>query len=168
MITPPPIRRSTYDSRMTESVEVERKIAASPETVWALISDVTRMGEWSPETASCQWVGGVPRPDVGARFKGRNELGKRAWTTTCVVTDAEPGRSFGFLVKVGPLDVARWLYLIEPTDGGCRVEERWTERRNAVSKVLGRLATGVKDRAEHNRPNMEATLEQLAAVAERG
>lgn len=151
---------------MAETVEVERVIAAPPEKVWSLISDVTRMGEWSPETTSCRWVGGVLRPEVGARFKGRNELGKRSWSTTCVVTDAEPGRSFGFLVKVGPFDVARWLYLLEPTDVGCRVQERWTERRSTLSKLLGRLATGVRDRAEHNRKTMEATLERLASAAQ--
>lgn len=151
---------------MSETVEVQRHIAAPPEKVWALISDVTRMGEWSPETTDCEWIGDATGPTAGAKFRGRNQLGKRTWSTTCVVTDAEPGRSFGFLSKVGPLDVARWLYLIEATDDGCRVEERWTERRSAVSKLLGQLATGVKDRAEHNRPGMETTLERLAAAAE--
>lgn len=153
---------------MSDTIEVQRHIAAPPEKVWALISDVTRMGEWSPETTNCEWIGGATGPAAGAKFRGRNQLGTRTWATTCVVTDAEPGRSFGFLSKVGPLDVARWLYLIEPTADGCRVEERWTERRNAVSKLLGRMATGVKDRAAHNRPGMETTLERLAAAAESG
>ncbi len=153
---------------MSDTVEVHREIAAPPEKVWALVSDVTRMGEWSPETTACKWVGGATGPVVGARFKGRNQLEKRKWTTSCIVTDADPGVSFGFLVKVGPFDVARWLYLLEPTADGCRVRERWTERRSAVSKVLGQMATGVKDRAEHNRPGMETTLERLAAAAESG
>lgn len=151
---------------MAETVTVEREIEAPPEKVWSLISDVERMGEWSPETESCEWVRQATAAESGACFKGHNRLGARKWTTSCVITDCEPGRSFGFLVKVGPFDVARWLYLLEPTDAGCRVLERWTERRNAVAKVVGRLATGVTDRAEHNRSGMEATLERLAEIAE--
>ena len=153
---------------MTDTVQVDRTIAAPPEKVWSLISDVTRMGEWSPETTSCEWVGGATGPAVGAKFKGRNTVGNKSWTTTCVVTDSTPGQAFGFLVKVGPLDIARWLFLVEPADGGCRVEERWTDRRSGLGKVLGRLATGVADRAEHNRETMETTLERLAAAAGSG
>lgn len=152
----------------TESVQVERQIAAPPEKVWALVTDVTRMGEWSPETTSCEWVGKTTGPEIGAKFKGHNRLGSKSWTTTCVVTDADPDTSFGFLSKIGPFDVARWLYLIEPADGGSRVIERWTERRNPVSKWVGAKFTGVENRGEHNRPNMETTLERLAAVAEAG
>lgn len=153
---------------MTDAVEVHRDIAAPPEKVWALVSDVTRMGEWSPETTDCEWVDGATGPVVGAKFRGRNQLGKRKWTTSCIVTDAVPGVSFGFLVKVGPFDVARWVYLLEPATDGCQVRERWTERRSALSKVLGQMATGVKDRADHNRSSMETTLERLAAAAESG
>ena len=56
-------------------VEVERTIAAAPEKLWALVSDVTRMGEWSPETVGCEWVGDPKEPVIGARFKGRNQRG---------------------------------------------------------------------------------------------
>ncbi|HBM56923.1 MAG TPA: SRPBCC family protein, partial [Acidimicrobiaceae bacterium] len=44
---------------MTESVSVSREMAAPPEEVWALVSDLTRMGEWSPEAKGGRWAGGV-------------------------------------------------------------------------------------------------------------
>ena len=150
----------------SDHVSVEREISAPPEVVWSLISDVTRMGEWSPETTGCEWRKGADGPVEGARFRGRNEAGSRRWSTECVVTRAEAGRSFAFEVVVGPIDVAEWAYRIEPTAGGCRVEETWTDRRGWVAKKLGSLASGVSDRATHNRRTMEQTLERLASAAQ--
>lgn len=152
---------------MTPSVSVERTIAASPDAVWALISDVTRMGEWSPETTACEWLGGASRPATGAKFKGRNSSGTKSWSTVCEVTECEPGRTFSFLVKGGPFPVATWEYRIDPADDGCRVVEEWTDRRNLFLRKTSKLVSGVDDRAAHNRTGMETTLAQLAAVAER-
>ena len=47
--------------------EVSTEIAAAPETVYALVSDITRMGEWSPETVRAVWTRGATGPAVGAR-----------------------------------------------------------------------------------------------------
>jgi uncharacterized protein YndB with AHSA1/START domain len=154
------------DHGSSEHVSVEREIAASPDVVWSLISDVTRMGDWSPETTGCEWRKGATGPVEGARFRGRNQAGSRKWSTECVVTRAEPGRSFAFEVVVGPIDVAEWSYRIEPTAGGCRVEESWTDRRGWLAKKLGGVASGVDDRPDHNRRTMEQTLERLASAAE--
>jgi uncharacterized protein YndB with AHSA1/START domain len=148
-------------------VQVERKIAAAPEAVWALVSDVTRMGEWSPETVGCAWVGDQKQPVVGARFKGRNQSGWRKWSTVCKVVEAEPGKSFVFEVKGGPVDVSLWEYRFEPADGGTRVTESWTDRRPKLMELISRPLMGVSDRASHNRETMQATLERLAAAAER-
>ena len=47
--------------------EVSLHIDAAPEKVWALVSDVTRIGEFSPETFEARWT---PRLDR-ARRSGR-------------------------------------------------------------------------------------------------
>lgn len=153
---------------MTTEVSVSRDVAAPAEVVWAMISDVTRMGEWSPETTACTWKGDATGPVVGARFVGRNRNGRRQWSTACEVVAADPGRSFAFDVTVGPLKVARWEYRLEPTDDGCRVTETWTDQRGAIAKLAGGPASGVKDRVEHNRAGMAHTLGRLAAAAEAG
>jgi uncharacterized protein YndB with AHSA1/START domain len=147
-------------------VVVERHIAAEPEQLWAMVADVTRMGEWSPETVGGRWVGGATGPAVGARFRGKNQIGVRRWSTTCTVTEAEPGRSFVFRVHSGPLEVAEWGYRFEPADGGCRARETFTDRRGGIIRALGRLVTGVGDRPGHNRAGMEETLSRLAGAAE--
>ena len=151
---------------MGATVSVSREIAAPPEVVWAMISDVTRMGEWSPETTGCRWIKGATGPVVGARFAGDNRNGSKKWSTNCTVTAAEPGRSFVFRVDVGPLKVAQWGYALEPAGAGCIVTETWTDRRGGLVQALGKPLSGVADRAEHNRAGMEQTLARLAAAAE--
>ena len=151
------------------SVSVSRAINAPAERVWSLISDVTRMGEWSPETTSCAWLKGATTAAVGARFKGINQNGKKKWSTTCKVSQCEPGKSFAFLVDVGAIKVAGWAYTIV-ADGSsgdsCNVTETWTDRRSWLTGKLGKPLSGVADRSEHNRAGMATTLDNLAAAAE--
>lgn len=152
---------------MGETVSVERAVAAPADAVWALVADVTRMCEFSPENTRCEWIGGAKEPVVGAKFRGTNENGKKKWNTVATIVDAQPGRSFAFVVKAGPLGVARWEYRFDPTANGCRVTETWIDQRGFVVRTLGGPVSGVADRAAHNRSGMETTLERLAAAAER-
>lgn len=145
---------------------MDRDIAAPPERVWALVSDITRMGEWSPESTGGSWKGGASGPAVGARFAGTNANGKKSWSTNCEVTDCEPGVAFGFRVTAVGLKIAHWSYRIEPTATGCHVTETWTDDRGGFAKFAGKLASGVADRETHNRAGMEQTLSALAAAAE--
>jgi hypothetical protein len=152
-------------SDAVNSVSVARTIEAPAEQVWALVSDVTRMGEWSPETTSAEWLGGATSPASGAKFRGTNRHGKKTWKSVSTIIDADPGRVFAFRVKAMGFDVAEWRYTFEPTATGCTVTETWTDRRGALMKALSPKATGVTDRAEHNRASMEVTLEHLGAAA---
>ena len=148
------------------AVEVRAAVAAEPAVVYDLISDVTRMGEWSPETTSCHWVNGDCAV-IGARFKGSNRHRLARWTTSCTVTAAEPGRRFAFDVSWGPWAISQWSYTIEPTDDGCRVTEAWVDKRTTALRVGSPVVMGISDRAAHNRANMEATLAALKAAAEK-
>jgi hypothetical protein len=47
-------------------------IDAKPAELYDLVTDVTRMGEWSPECVRCVWLDGATGPAVGARFRGSN------------------------------------------------------------------------------------------------
>jgi uncharacterized protein YndB with AHSA1/START domain len=151
---------------MARQVSVSRDIAASPDAVWAMVSDLTRMGEWSPEAEGGKWLGGATGPAVGARFKGDNRNGKKTWNTLAVVTAADPGRTFAFETKAVGLKIAEWRYTIEPTDTGCRVTETWTDQRGAIATTLGKPVSGVADRAAHNEAGMAQTLDRLKAAAE--
>jgi len=151
---------------MAEQVSVTREIGAPAERVWALVADVTRMGEWSPENEGGTWLGGATGPQPGAKFRATNRIGKRKWSTVGTVVDADPGRRFSFRVTTKGLKVAEWRYTFEPTTTGCRVTETWADQRPGFFKPLAQLVTGVADRATHNRAGMEQTLDRLAEAAE--
>jgi uncharacterized protein YndB with AHSA1/START domain len=149
-----------------EQVSVSREINAPAAQVWAMVSDVTRMGEWSPETEGATWLGGATSAAPGVKFRGTNRNGKKKWDTVAKIVAAEPGRALAFEIAAGPLKVAEWRYAFESTATGCRVTETWTDQRGVVVKTLGKMLTGVGDRAEHNRTGMEQTLERLKSAAE--
>ncbi|MGY1737354.1 MULTISPECIES: SRPBCC family protein [unclassified Geodermatophilus] len=96
-------------------------VAASPEEVYDLVSDVTRTGEWSPICAACWWDEGATG-QVGDWFTGRNVTPERTWETRSQVVAADRGREFAWLVS-GRL--VRWGYLLEPVEGGTRLTETW-------------------------------------------
>ena len=77
-------------------VEVSTRIEASPDRVWELVGDPTRMGEWSPECRRVEWVGSATAPAVRARFRGHNRRGWRSWTTTGTIVGYEPGREIAW------------------------------------------------------------------------
>jgi uncharacterized protein YndB with AHSA1/START domain len=81
---------------MTNKIEVSLHIQATPGEVYAAISDVTRMGEWSEECYACEWNEGFDTAVVGATFEGHNRYGDHEWTTQGRVTEADPGRTFAF------------------------------------------------------------------------
>ena len=138
-------------SLMTETVSVSREIAAPAEKVWALVTDLTAMGRWSPENRGGRWIDGATGPAVGARFRGKNGRGKRAWPTVVTVSECDQPRRFAFELRIGPLGGADWIYDIEPVDQGCLVTETWVDRRTWLLARIGTLVSGVSDRATHNR-----------------
>lgn len=154
-----------YRWAMNQTVSVSQHVEAPPELVWSLVSDITRMGEWSPESTGGRWTGGATGPKPGARFRGDNRNGSKRWSTTGTVVDAVPGQAFSFRVSVAGLKIALWSYRLEPTDGGCRITETWTDERGVLARSLGKPVSGVADRVAHNRAGMEETLKRLAATA---
>lgn len=151
---------------MAERIEISRDIAASPEAVYAAISDVTRMGEWSEECHTCEWHEGVDGPAVGATFDGHNRHGDHEWTTQGKVIEAEPGRAFAFECSMMDFHYSTWGYRIEPIEGGSRVTE-WTEDLRPDSVLeFSKQMSGVEDRTAKNEAMMSTTLERLAAALE--
>ena len=148
-------------------IEVSTHVDAPPAKVYELVSDLPSMGRWSPECKRCDWVGGATAAAPGARFKGRNQIGWRRWSTKGTVVAADPGAQLSFdISSVFGLPVARWSYRIEPDGGGSKVTETFEDKRGGTIKVLGTLVSGVGDRDDHNRKGMEATLARIKSEAE--
>ena len=151
---------------MGDNVTATCEINASAEQVWKMVSDLPRMGEWSPENEGGVWLKGADGPKEGVKFRGSNRQGKRRWKTIATIIDVEPGRKLTFRITVMGIPDSEWSYDFEPTDGGCHVTESWTDQRPGWFKPLTALVSGVSDRETHNRAGMEQTLEALKAAAE--
>ena len=147
--------------------EVTLRMEAPPERVWALVSDVTRIGEFSPETVEARWARGSTGPEVGARFKGhvkRNGVGPTYWTP-CRVTRCVTDEVFEFAVSTDDVTVNNWGYRIEADGTGSRVTEYFRlEPKPSLrlySLLLGKL------RGRTNEKGMRTTLERMKEVVER-
>lgn len=143
-------------------------IQADANRVWSMVTDVTRMGEWSPETERAEWLDGATGPSVGARFKGHNRRGRTAWSTTCEVIESEPGRVFAFAVGQAAKPQTVWRYRFEPVAGGVEVIESFELRKplGFGSRLVTRVTTGVKDRVADLEKGARTTLAALKQAAE--
>lgn len=149
---------------MTPDASAHIDVAASPQRVFDLVSDLRGLSAVAEEYSGGRWLGGSG-PAVGARFRGVNRRGWRVWPTTATVTDCSVAR-FAFEVRSLGMAVSRWQYDIEPTASGCRVTESTWDRRPGWYKPITVLATGVRDRAVTNQANIESTLARLKEAAE--
>jgi hypothetical protein len=148
--------------RYSESVVVAR----SPDELYDMVSDVTRMGEWSPVCKTCWWDdGGGPRP--GAWFTGRNEMPDRTWETRSQVVAADRGREFAFVVGGSWV---RWGYTFAPVDGGTQVTESWEFLPDGIARFHNRFGSDapaqIASRTEDAHQGIPATLAALKKAAE--
>ena len=155
------------DIRTSGSVTLA--IDADPTVVYDLVSDVTRIGEWSPECRRAHWLGDHTGPAVGARFKGHNRWKVNRWARICEVVEAEPGRSFAFRTVPGrgpSADSSTWRYSIEPDGSGSRVTESYEITKMPQAWFLPIIKRFMPHHLDM-RPHMLETLEALRAEAER-
>lgn len=141
-------------------------IAATPQRVFDLVTDLPGMGRFSPENAGGRWLAGATGPAVGVGFRGQNRRGLHRWSTRCTVTRCEPGRAFAFAVSSMGLPVADWAYDIEVDGDGSRLTETWTDRRGRLITLAGRLVSGVADRSAFTAESIERTLAGVKEAAE--
>ncbi|MCB1038425.1 MAG: SRPBCC family protein [Acidimicrobiales bacterium] len=141
------------------------QIDATPDELYAIVSDISRMGELSPECTGGRWLG-KGGPAVGASFLGFNKRGWVRWLTLNKVVAAEPGKEFAFHTTANG---TRWGYTFEAVDGGTLVTESRTAfkpRPGSAAFVSKVFLGGVEEHDDEMRAGMVATLERLKAVAE--
>jgi uncharacterized protein YndB with AHSA1/START domain len=100
-------------------------IEAPVEEVWELVSDVTRVGEWSGECRGCAWEEGSVDVVRGARFRGRNRRGGFRWTRLNEVTDVDPPRRLAWrtVPRFPYPDSVEWELSLIESDSGTTVTE---------------------------------------------
>jgi Polyketide cyclase / dehydrase and lipid transport len=154
---------------MSDLSYAESVVVACPsETLYDMISDVTRMGEWSPICRACWWdEGGGPR--AGAWFTGRNEVPGRVWETRSQVITADPAREFAFEVNNGWV---RWGYTFARVDGGTELTESWEFRPAGIAGFHQRYGDDaqhqIDDRSAAAHLGIPETLAAIKKAAESG
>lgn len=161
---------------MTWGMKGEARVVvdATPDAVYDVVSDITRMGEWSPETVSCEWTTG-DGPKVGATFNGTNRRGPNEWTTPNTVIAAEPGLEFTWVVGTPEVIACTWGYRIDAS-GGATTLTQFFELGDAPVGFREMMAShGDEDRdriveARRNQlvADMGMTIERIKAVVEGG
>lgn len=146
---------------------VSAHVAGSPEQVYDLVADVTRMPQLSPEILRCVWLDGVTGPALGARFEATNKAGRGpAWKNRPVITSAERGRELAFTRTEKFAGSINWRYRFTPDGDGTRVTESYEVIEPVtrlgwfvIDKIYGR-----HDRRHDLHQGMLATLERINAL----
>ncbi len=151
-----------------ETLQSSVDIAATPERVWSLVTDLPRMASWSPQVVRTVVRGGPVQQ--GTRALNLNRKGLLLWPTRSKVVIFEPHREFGFRVKDNG---AIWAFVLEPVTvegaAGTRLvqERRAPQGLKPISTRLQDTVLGGVDRfTEELRSGMRQTLARIKADAE--
>lgn len=138
-------------------------IAAPPERVWSLVTDLQRMASWSPQVLKT-FVRGPVRQ--GTRAFNINRRGLLVWPTRSKVVAFEPHREFAFQI----LDnAAIWAFVLEPTATGTRLvhERRTPDGITPISLSLQKSVLGGVDQFTGElKDGMQQTLTRIKVEAE--
>jgi ligand-binding SRPBCC domain-containing protein len=148
---------------------VERFIQASPEALYAFVSDVTRTPERTPDIVRCEWLDGATGPAVGARFKSINKQGRGPnWSNKPVVTVADPGREFSFTRTEPFAGTILWRHQFVAEGTGTRMIESYevVKPLTIVGWFIIDTLYGMKDRQTDLHASMVNSLDRLAELVE--
>jgi hypothetical protein len=99
------------------------EISTTAKRVYGVVSELTRMGELSPECRRVEWLDGATRPTRGARSVGHNRGGPVTWSREGRVVATEPGTEFSFTTEWRGHDSTAWTYRMALTTSGTTVTE---------------------------------------------
>ena len=146
-------------------LRAEAYVEAPPAQVWAVLTDFSRMPDWSPELVKMLPLkpGGLR---VGQWYVGINRRKAVVWPTRNVVADLEPGRVLAWDTTSSG---ARWIWELTPSETGTRVVHRRPvpRRLTGLSRVFaGAFLGGVAEHADELEAGMVATVSRLKTAAE--
>jgi len=151
--------------RAARELRAETTIAAPPDQVWDALTDLRRMGEWSPEVVRMVPLkpGGLK---LGQQYLGINRRKAVIWPSRSVIAQLDHGRSLAWDTRSSG---ARWIYDLEPEASGTRVVHRRPvpRRLTFLSNAFATLFLGGRDHhADDLERDMQQTLDRLKAAVE--
>jgi uncharacterized protein YndB with AHSA1/START domain len=150
---------------IARSATVAVVVDAPPAAVWEVVGDPTRTGEWSHECTTGAFVDGATVARPGARFRGRNRVGRSGWSRTCEIVAVDE-RSISWRTIPSPLhnDSTTWTISVEPADGGAtRIVQHYeiTKLSPMMDRLIWRFVPVHRDR----RQALTDDLRRIGAVA---
>jgi uncharacterized protein YndB with AHSA1/START domain len=143
-------------------LEASTHIKATPEQVWKVVSDLKRMGEWSPQCRKVVVRGGGP-VTLGTKTVNVNKRGLLVWPTTAKVVRFEPNKEIAYKINENK---SVWSFTITPTEDGVELTER-REAPNGTTKMSSMLVNvamgGEKSFDAELTDGMEQTLGKIKA-----
>ncbi len=136
---------------MRRNCQARVTVDAPVDAVWGLVSDVTRVGEWSGECRGCVWADGADTAVRGARFRGRNRRGGLRWTRLNEVTDVEVPHRLGWrtVTRFPYPDSVEWELRLTETREGTEVVEsfRVVKLPRVMEWLIGIFMPAHRDRS---------------------
>ena len=152
-------------SGAARELRAEATVHTSPDRVWDLLTDFSRMSQWSPETVTM-----LPMKPGGLRlgqwYLGLNRRKAAVWPTRSVVAVLEPGRTLAWDTRSSG---ARWIWELAPAGESTHVVHRRPvpSRLTLGSKLFaGALLGGGEEHADELEQGMAQTVSRLKAAAE--
>ncbi|UQW99956.1 SRPBCC family protein [Streptomyces sp. RerS4] len=161
-------------------------VKATPEEVYAVVSDLPRSAEWSPECMGGEWISGEPS-QVGSIFRGENlrseqvvawaPLVRGTWYTDARVTAAEPGRTFRWMMLTHAQEDQEsiWGFDVEADGEGTTLTHhfRMGKATAGIHKIVADLDEDgrkrfVEDWTAKLEKDLDATLLRIRDVIEKG
>ncbi|HEY6473232.1 MAG TPA: SRPBCC family protein [Acidimicrobiales bacterium] len=146
--------------------EVELEIEAGAGLLYDMVSDLPRIGEWSPECERVEWEGDLEVPTKGTTFVGHNAVGpgrRIRYSRHGEVLAAERGKEFTFITDEGGRPSTLWRYRFEPTANGTKVTEGYEVR---WIPTWARIIDVPLNRHKELLEGMRTTLARLKVAAE--
>jgi uncharacterized protein YndB with AHSA1/START domain len=155
------------------AADVSLVIAASPDDVWRVVTDIQLPARFSDEFQGAEWIDEEHAPAIGARFVGRNHHpAMGGWETTSTVVALDAPRCFGWAVGDPNDPSATWRFELAPVEGGTRLTQRMQmgPARSGINIAIDRMPDKesriLARRLDEHRANMLRTLEGIKALVE--
>lgn len=150
---------------MSKTLEATIDIDASPQAVWSVVSDLQRMGEWSPQCKKMKVFGGPV--GKGTRTLNINRKGLLVWPTSAKVVTFEPNKALAFRIVENK---TTWSYTLTPTATGTTVvEKREAPSGTSVvsSLLVKRILGGIDEFDVELVEGMNSTLRRIKTESEK-
>lgn len=154
--------------RVKKSCETSIDIEAPIESVWELVGDPTRAGEWSVECRGGEWLDDTTAPAAGARFRGRNRRNATRWSRVCEVLEVDAPQRLVWRTMPTRLlpDSTRWEFELVSNGAGTTLIERMQVLH--IPNFYDRLFAAMLPQHRDRTADLQADLQRIKTKLEAG